>query len=75
MKKNVHPERKAVKVIMNDGTEYMLKMALPNGATELRLEVDPTTHPAWRPEGGHQMLNSNRQLNKFRNKFASSQFM
>lgn len=70
MKKDIHPELKVVEVVMNDGTTYNLKMALPDGQEKLVLDVDPTTHPAWRQDGEVHLSNKSGQVSKFKNKFA-----
>lgn len=71
MKKDIHPEKKAVLITMNDGTQYTLMMALPNGAEKLILEVDPTTHPAWKEDGSAGMIiNKAGQASKFDKKFS-----
>ncbi|MEM6602544.1 MAG: 50S ribosomal protein L31 [Pseudomonadota bacterium] len=70
MKKDIHPERKVVEVVMNDGTKYHLLMALPNGAEKLVLDVDPTTHPAWKQDGKLHLTDTSGQVSKFNKKFS-----
>lgn len=70
-RQDIHPEKQAVTVIMNDGTTYQLMMSLPNGKTELKLDVDPTTHPAWREDGQHQLLDTGGRVSKFAKKYGN----
>ena len=70
MKKDIHPERKIVAITMNDGTQYNLKLSLPNGSDKLVLEVDPTTHPAWKQDGGVHFTKKSGQASKFAGKFS-----
>lgn len=68
-KKNIHPQKNVVTVIMNDGVQYSLKMLLPNNNKRLVLDVDPTTHPAWRADGERQLLDTGGRVSKFSKKF------
>jgi large subunit ribosomal protein L31 len=68
-KKTIHPKKNVVTVIMNDGVQYALKMVLPNNSTRLVLDVDPTTHPAWRLDGERQLLDTGGRVSKFSKKF------
>lgn len=70
MKKDIHPEKKVVEVTMNDGTKYNLLMALPNGEESLKLDVDPTTHPAWKQDGNVHLTDTSGQVSKFKEKFS-----
>lgn len=69
MKKNIHPEKLPVTVIMNDGKEYQLMMKLPNNAQRLVLDIDPSTHPAWRDGGERKLIDTSGQVSKFTKKF------
>ena len=68
-RKDIHPKRNIVNVIMNDGTQYPLKMLLANNSQRLVLDVDPTTHPAWRADGERQLLDTGGRVSKFTKKF------
>lgn len=54
MKKDIHPDYHFIKVIMNDGTEYTTRTTWGSEGDTMRLDIDPTTHPAW--TGGNQTL-------------------
>ncbi|MFT6072768.1 MAG: large subunit ribosomal protein L31 [Alphaproteobacteria bacterium] len=68
-RKDIHPEKKIVTVTMNDGVKYDLKMLLPNGSEQLTLDVDPTTHPAWREDGERQLLDTGGRVSRFTKKY------
>lgn len=64
MKQGIHPKYEEVTVIMTDGTKFKTRSTL--GQKELRLDIDPKTHPAW--VGGVHMRKTG-QMEKFNNKF------
>lgn len=69
MKQDIHPDYHMIKVVMNDGTEYMTRSTYGSDGDVLRLEIDPTTHPAW--TGGSQtLLDRGGRVSKFKNKFS-----
>jgi large subunit ribosomal protein L31 len=70
-KKDIHPQKKIVTVIMSDKSEYQLKMALPNGSERLVLDIDPTTHPAWREDGERQLLDTGGRVSKFSKRYGN----
>lgn len=65
MKQGIHPKYEEVTVIMTDGSSFKTRSTL--GQKELRLDVDPKTHPAW---VGGTNLRKTGQMEKFNNKFA-----
>lgn len=65
MKQGIHPKYEEVTVVMTDGTTFKTRSTL--GQKELRLDVDPKTHPAW---VGGTNLRKTGQMEKFNNKFA-----
>ncbi|MBB4302982.1 large subunit ribosomal protein L31 [Rhodobium orientis] len=66
MKKDIHPEYHTVKVVMTDGTEFETRSCYEGG--ELRLDIDPTTHPAW--TGGQQhLIDRGGRLSRFKKKY------
>jgi len=68
MKKDIHPDYHTIKVVMTDGTEYMTRSTYGAEGEELRLDIDPTTHPAW-TGGGQQLLDRGGRLSRFNNKY------
>ena len=67
MKKDIHPDYHTIKVMMTDGTTFETKSTWGKEGDTLRLEVDPSTHPAW--TGQHRLLDTGGQLAKFKNRF------
>ena len=68
MKQDIHPDYHTIKVVMTDGTEYETRSTYGKEGDTLRLDIDPTTHPAW--TGGQQtLLDRGGRLSKFKNKF------
>lgn len=65
MKQGIHPKYEEVTVVMTDGTTFKTRSTL--GQKELRLDVDPKTHPAW---VGGTSLRKTGQMEKFNNKFS-----
>jgi large subunit ribosomal protein L31 len=63
MKKDIHPAKRLVTVVMNDGTRYQTHMCLNKDT--LVLDIDPTTHPAWRDGGPAKLMDSNIQVSRF----------
>ncbi|MEM1047554.1 MAG: 50S ribosomal protein L31 [Pseudomonadota bacterium] len=68
MKKEIHPDYHTIKVVMTDGTEYETRSTYGSEGDELRLDIDPTTHPAW-TGGGQQLLDRGGRLSRFKNKY------
>lgn len=68
-KKNIHPKKNIVTVVMNNGTEYALKMKLPNDNMRLVLDIDPTTHPAWRADGERTLIDTGGRVSGFAKKY------
>ncbi|MEN8237227.1 MAG: 50S ribosomal protein L31 [Pseudomonadota bacterium] len=67
MKKDIHPDYHTIKVMMTDGTTFETKSTWGKKGDTLRLEIDPSTHPAW--TGQHRLLDTGGQLAKFKNRF------
>lgn len=64
MKADIHPKYEEITVVMTDGSKFTTRSTL--GQKELRLDVDPKTHPAW---VGGMHLKKTGQMEKFNNKF------
>ena len=67
MKKDIHPDYHDITVVMTDGTEFKTRSTYGKSGETLKLDVDPSTHPAW--TGSHRLIESSGQLAKFRNRF------
>ncbi|MBT3400709.1 MAG: 50S ribosomal protein L31 [Rhodospirillaceae bacterium] len=68
MKKDIHPDYHEITVIMTDGTEYKTRSTYGKEGDSLRLDIDPTTHPAW-TGGTHRLLDTGGQLARFNKRF------
>lgn len=67
MKKDIHPDYHTLKVTMTDGTTFETKSTYGKEGDTLRLDIDPSTHPAW--TGIHRLMDSGGQLARFNSKF------
>lgn len=68
MKEGIHPDYHMIKVIMTDGTEYMTRSTYGSEGSELRLDIDSTTHPAW-TGGNQQLVDRGGRVSRFKNKY------
>ncbi len=67
MKKGIHPDYHTIKVIMTDGTEFETKSTYGKEGEEMRLQVDPLSHPAY--TGRRRELDTEGRVDKFRNRY------
>ena len=67
MKDGIHPDYHEITVVMTDGTEYKTRSTYGQPGAELRLDVDPKSHPAW--TGVHRVVDRGGQVAKFKKRF------
>ena len=67
MKQDTHPEYHEITVVMTDGTEFKTRSTWGAAGDTLKLDIDPTSHPAW--TGVHRLVDTGGQLAKFNKKF------
>jgi len=67
MKKGVHPKRYNIKVTCTDGSHFLTKSTTPK--SEIKLEMDTKTHPAWTKKELAQDSLQNRSLRVYRTKY------
>jgi large subunit ribosomal protein L31 len=67
MKKDIHPDYHAIKIVMTDGTEFETRSTYGKAGDVVRLDVDPLSHPAW--TGVQRLIDTAGQLAKFNSKF------
>lgn len=68
MKKDIHPDYHEITILMTDGTTYKTRSTWGKEGDTLRLEIDPTSHPAW--TGGMQRLvDTGGQVARFNKRF------
>ena len=68
MKKNTHPDYHDITIEMTDGSKYRTRSTLGKPGHNLKLDIDPKTHPAW--TGQHRIVDSGGQVARFNKKFA-----
>ncbi len=67
MKQDIHPEYHEITVVMTDGTEFKTRSTWGAAGDTMKLDIDPTSHPAW--TGVHRLVDTGGQLAKFNKKF------
>ena len=68
MKKDIHPDYHAVKVVMTDGSEYWTRSTYGADGDTLKLDIDPMTHSAW-TGGGQHLVDRGGRLSRFNSKY------
>jgi len=66
MKKKIHPDYHNITVVFTDGETFQTRSTYGKEGAELRLDIDPKTHPAWTKE---QYLIEKGKLAEFRTRF------
>ena len=69
MKENIHPDYHEITVVMTDGTEFKTRSTMGKAGDKVRLDIDPSSHPAW--TGVYRLIDSGGHLAKFNKRFAS----
>ena len=67
MKKEIHPDYHEITVEMTDGTTYKTRSTWGEPGDTLKLEIDPSSHPAW--TGVDRLIDSGGQLAMFNKRF------
>ena len=70
MRQNIHPDYHEITVVMTDGTEFKTRSTYGQSGDVLRLDIDPTTHPAW-IGGNTRLLDTGGRVSKFKKRFAN----
>jgi large subunit ribosomal protein L31 len=74
MKKGIHPDYHEITVEMVDGTKFKTRSTYGKKGDVLKLDIDPSTHPAW--VGGTKFINENvSKVAEFKRKFSGVNFM
>ena len=68
MKKDIHPDYHEITVVMTDGTEYKTRSTMGKAGENIKLDIDPKSHPAW--TGQHRILDSGGQVARFNKRFS-----
>jgi large subunit ribosomal protein L31 len=69
MKADFHPAYHTITVQLTDGTTYETRSTWGKEGDVMKLDIDPSTHPAW--TGGPARLMESGQLARFNKRFAS----
>lgn len=70
MQKDIHPDYHTITVVLTDGSNYQTRSTWGSEGDELKLDIDPTTHPAW--TGGTQhLVDTGGRVGRFNKKFAN----
>lgn len=67
MKKDIHPNYHEITVAMTDGTTFITRSTWGENGETMKLDIDPTSHPAW--TGEHRLVDSGGQVAKFNKRF------
>ena len=67
MKKDIHPDYHTIKVVMTDGTTYETRSTWGKEGDEMKLLIDPKSHPAY--TGQHRVLDQAGRMEKFNQKY------
>ena len=68
MKKDTHPDYHKITVEMTDGTTFETRSTWGKEGDTLKLDIDPSSHPAW-IGGGVKILDRDGRVGKFNKKF------
>lgn len=68
MKKDIHPDYHEITVVLTNGTSFKTRSTYGKAGDQLKLDIDPTTHPAW-TGGTQQLLDTGGQVAKFKKRF------
>ncbi len=70
MKKDIHPDYHTITVVMTDGTEFETRSTYGKEGDTLKLDIDPTTHPAW-TGGAGKIMDKGGQVARFKKRFGN----
>ena len=67
MKEKIHPAYHKITVVMTDGTTFETKSTWGKEGAQMRLDIDPKTHPAW--TGVRQTIDRGGRVQRFKDRF------
>lgn len=70
-KKDIHPEGHDLSVVLSSGEKINIKTTWGKAGDTIKLDIDPTNHPAWKKESGTFVNTNNDQVSKFKKKYGS----
>lgn len=65
---SIHKNYKEIKILCTDNSEFITRSTYNSANSTLRLEIDPSSHPAWNP-GVKTANNKQGEANKFSKRF------
>lgn len=71
-KKDIHPEMHDLNVVLADGTKFVVQSTHGKEGDTMRLDVDPTNHPAWRTDQNTFLNANNDRVSKFNKKYGDA---
>jgi len=69
MKEKIHPDYHKITVVMTDGTSFETKSTWGKEGAQMRLDIDPKTHPAW--TGVRQTIDRGGRVQRFKDRFGA----
>ena len=69
MKTDTHPDYHMIKVQMTDGTTFETRSTWGKEGQQMRLDIDPKTHPAW--TGVRQSIDRGGRVQRFKDRFGA----
>lgn len=67
MKQGIHPDYHEIKIVMTDGTEYTTRSTWGKEGEEMKLLIDPKSHPAY--TGKRRNIDSLGRIDKFNKRY------
>jgi large subunit ribosomal protein L31 len=67
MKEKIHPDYHKITVVMTDGSSFETKSTWGKEGAQMRLDIDPKTHPAW--TGVRQSVDRGGRVQRFKDRF------
>lgn len=73
-KKDIHPQQHTIKAKLNDGSTIDIITSYGKEGEVLKLDIDPTNHPAWQADGKSYVNANDERVKKFNDKFGGFNF-
>jgi len=67
MKEKIHPDYHKITVVMTDGSSFETRSTWGKEGAQMRLDIDPKTHPAW--TGVRQTMDRGGRVQRFKDRF------
>jgi large subunit ribosomal protein L31 len=67
MKDKIHPDYHKITVVMTDGSTFETRSTWGKEGAQMRLDIDPKTHPAW--TGVRQSIDRGGRVQRFKDRF------